>query len=319
MIVSLIDMDYEYRMRVLRTPPRHRFPNLALMKLAAWHKEQGDIVDWYPPFMSSPDRIYVSKVFTFSHDCVDFSAGDPEPVYGGTGYRMYDDLPSDVDSCLPDYSIYPGVDYAIGFLSRGCVRRCPWCVVPKKEGNIRRYDDIERISQGRQNVVLMDNNFLANDPDFVREQLEKSVFLKLRIDFNQGLDARLVDDTNAKWLASCNWRAATGNNAYIRFSCDTQSMIPHVQSAISFLRAAGYNGHIFVYFLARDVHETLDRIQQILVFDTKIDPFVMPYRNLDGNGEIEDKKLRDLARWCNIASVRKSCSFDDYKRSVKYA
>lgn len=144
MRISLIDMDYEHHWRVLKKKKKVRFPNLALMKLSAWHKAHGDTVEWYPPILSVPDRIYVSKVFTFSTDCIDFSPGDPEPVNGGTGYRLYDDMPEEIDSMLPDYSIYPGINYSIGFLSRGCIRQCKWCVVPQKEGTIRQYDDIER-------------------------------------------------------------------------------------------------------------------------------------------------------------------------------
>ena len=97
----------------------------------------------------------------------------------------------------PDYSIYPQFREAYGFLSRGCIRRCPWCVVPVKEGKIRAVADIEEIAGDRREVELMDNNFLANGPAFVREQLEKIARLKLRVDFNQGLDARLVNEDNA--------------------------------------------------------------------------------------------------------------------------
>lgn len=302
MTVALVDVD-----------GRH-FPNLALMKLSAWHKANGDDVEWYDPLFSRPETIYASKVFTFSLD-YQFFPTDVPVEKGGTGYRDYDKtLSPEVDSMIPDYSIYPQVDYALGFLSRGCIRRCPWCVVPKKEGGIRQYDDIERISQGRGNVVLMDNNFLANDAEFIREQLAKSVRLKLRIDFNQALDARLVNDQNAQWLAKCRWRAATGNHGYIRFSCDTSGMIPHVRQAIFTIRKVGYNGWFFIYFLAQDVDETLDRIRQVMECDHKINPFVMPFRNLDGDGRIIDNRLKDLARWCNMASIRKSCSFAEYRR-----
>lgn len=302
MNVALVDVD------------GRNFPNLALMKISAWHKRNGDNVEWFSPLFSRADKIYASKVFTFSNDFKYFPADIPVE-FGGTGYRNFTKiLPDEIDNCIPDYSIYPEVQYAIGFLSRGCIRNCPWCVVPKKEGKIKQYCDIEKVSAGRKHVVLMDNNFLANDPEFVLEQLEKSVRLNLKIDFNQGLDARLVNDENARWLAKCKWKAATGNNSYIRFSCDTQSMIEPVKKAVSVLRKVGYSGHIFVYFLAKEIRETLDRIKSLLDHDKKIEPFVMPYRNLDGDGAIANPDLKRLARWCNMASVRKSCRFEDYKR-----
>lgn len=305
MKISLIDVD------------GHNFPNLALMKLSSWHKQQGDSVDWYSPIFSHPDRIYASKVFTFTPDYMDYANCDPEPIRGGTGYRLYQDLPEEIDQTLPDYSIYPQYDFAIGFLSRGCIRNCPWCVVPKKEGKIRQYDDIERIAQGRKKVVLMDNNFLANDLEFIREQIQKSIKAKISIDFNQGLDARLVTEEKGKLLSSAKWFTISGHNKYIRFSCDTWSMIDPVKTAIKTMRGVGYKGNFFVYFLAKDVKETHNRMMELLSIDNKITPFVMPYRNLDGDGEIESEELKHLARWCNMASIRKSCTFAEYNKRWK--
>lgn len=193
MKVALVDVD------------GRNFPNLALMKLAAWHKAQGDSVEWYAPLFSRPDKIYASKVFTFTPDFQDYAAGDPEPVRGGTGYDPSVKLPDEVEQIIPDYSLYSYFSAALGFLTRGCIRNCQWCIVPKKEGSLREVDDIERVSAGRKEVVLLDNNFLAADDEFVREQLEKAVRLRLKLDFNQGLDARLVTPENARWLADCRW------------------------------------------------------------------------------------------------------------------
>lgn len=205
MQIALVDVD------------GHNFPNFALMRISAWHKAQGDSVEWYQPLFSNPDRIYASKVFTFTPDYTDFNPCHPEPIKGGTGYRMYNNLPEEIDRMLPDYSIYPQYDFAIGFLSRGCIRNCPWCVVPRKEGALRQYDDIERIAQDRKKIVLMDNNFLANDFEFVKEQLEKSIRLGLKIDFNQGLDARLITPENAALLAKQKWTSASGGGGVHSF------------------------------------------------------------------------------------------------------
>jgi hypothetical protein len=299
--VALVDVD------------GHNFPNFALMRISAWHKAQGDSVEWYSPLFSNPDRIYASKVFTFTPDYMDFDPAHPEPIKGGTGYRMYNELPAEIDRMLPDYSIYPMFDFAIGFLSRGCIRNCPWCVVPRKEGALRQYDDIERIAQGRKRVILMDNNFLANDFEFVKDQLKKSVRLGLSIDFNQGLDARLITPENAALLAKCKWFTITGNNKYIRFSCDTAGMIEPLRKAVKMLRQVGYNGEVFVYVLAQELQESLERVRNVLEIDKKVHPFVQPFRNLDGDGEIVDPELKRLARWCNMAAIRKTCNFEDYK------
>ena len=122
MNISLIDVD------------GHGFPNLALMKLSAWHKQHGDAVEWYSPLFSQAEQIYASKVFTFTPDYQNFAAGAPNPVRGGTGYDATVKLPDEIERTLPDYSLYPDFTSAVGFLTRGCIRACPWCVVPRKVG-----------------------------------------------------------------------------------------------------------------------------------------------------------------------------------------
>lgn len=116
------------------------YPNYALMKIAAWHKAHGDTVEWWTP-LCRYDRVYSSKVFTFTPE-------DPylpeNTIKGGTGYKLYGDLPPEIDAMFPDYSIYPGIKHAIGFLTRGCIRKCPWCVVPTKEGGAPTISDMGR-------------------------------------------------------------------------------------------------------------------------------------------------------------------------------
>ena len=111
------------------------FPNLALMRISAWHKALGDMVEWWDGMLPY-DRIYMSKVFTFSPDNDTVMQSD-EIIRGGTGYRDYGSLPEEIEAMPPDYSIYPRYPYAVGFLTRGCIRSCPWCIVPRKEGGIR--------------------------------------------------------------------------------------------------------------------------------------------------------------------------------------
>jgi len=304
MKVSLVDVDGT------------GFPNLALMKISAYYKKHGATVDWYSPMFSHPDRIYASKIFTFTPDYIDYYVGDPEPIKGGTGYDIYSKLPPEIERTLPDYSIYPNVDYAVGFLSRGCIRNCPWCVVPRKEGSMHIENTIEYVCldyqiQARKNVVLMDNNFLANDLWFIERELERSHVMNIRLDFNQGLDARLVTDYIARLLCRVHWMR------YIRFSCDTQGMIPSVKMAMRLLREAGYKREFFIYFLAEDAAETHDRILQVLDADKKVTPFVMPYRNLDGDGEIVSGETKHLARWANKVWIRKSCTFEQYNTKHK--
>ena len=135
MKVGLIDVD------------GHNFPNLPLMKLSAWHKRQGDSVEWYEPLFSGHlDRVYMSKVFTFTPDYPYYVNAD-EVIKGGTGYDITSRLPSEIERFIPDYDLYNVPhDTAYGFLTRGCPNKCKWCVVPKKEGYIAPYMDIEDIA-----------------------------------------------------------------------------------------------------------------------------------------------------------------------------
>lgn len=112
----------------------HNFPNLALMKLSTWHKSKGDTVEWYSVFEEHYDVVYMSKVFTNTEDYRFVIANADKIVKGGTGYDVASQLPEDAEKVVPDYSLYPYIDKktAYGFLTRGCIRKCAWCVVPKK-------------------------------------------------------------------------------------------------------------------------------------------------------------------------------------------
>lgn len=293
MKISLVDVD------------GHNFPNLALMKLSAWHKAQGDSVEWYNPLFSHPNRIYASKVFTFTPDFHDYAAGDPEPVRGGTGYDPSVKLPDEVEQMIPDYSLYPDFTAALGFLTRGCIRNCKWCIVPKKEGRLREVDDIERVAAGREEVVLLDNNFLASSPDFVREQLEKAARLRLKIDFNQGLDARLVTPENVRLLAACRWIR------YIRFSCDTVAMIEPIRRAVALLREYGFKREIFVYMLVTDIGDAETRLRALV--DLNVIPFAQPYRDFTADST-PTAAQRKFASFVNVKGGKlcRKMSFKEY-------
>lgn len=282
-----------------------KLPNLALMRLAAFHKSRGDRVSWFIP-IERYDRIYASKVFTFTPDDPYLP---PDAIRGGTGYDIRSRLPEEVEACNPDYSIYPDFKEAIGFLTRGCVNKCPWCVVPEKEGGIHVVGDIERVAAGRKRILLFDNNFLAAPREFVAEQVEKMRRLKVRVDFNQATDARLYDEETTPIMARVPWIR------HPRLSCDTDAMIPHVLRAVRLLRENGWTYEVFVYILAKNdgIDSALDRICRLTSADRYIIPFVMPYRNLHDDSDPPGRELRDLARWCNRQTLRKSCTFAEYR------
>ena len=277
------------------------FPNLALMKLSAWHKAQGDTVRWWAA-MEPYDRVYSSKVFTFTPECRYL----PEnTIKGGTGYGIYDELPPEIDAMFPDYSLYPDCDHAIGFLTRGCIRKCPWCIVPTKEGMIRPYMTWQEVKRpDKRDIVFMDNNVLASPHGI--SQMVDMIGKDVRVDFNQGLDARLIDDDVANILSKLKWIK------FIRMSADTDAMLDVVLKVIDKLKQHGVKPwKVFVYVLVQDV-ESAER-RAIALRDVGANPFAQPYRDFTNNIE-PTQEQRDLARWVNHKAIFKTCErFRDYK------
>ena len=277
------------------------FPNLALMKLSAYHKAQGDSVEWWNPLLPY-DRVYSSKVFTFTPECPYL----PEnTIRGGTGYGVYDELPPEVDAMFPDYSLYPKCDHAIGFLTRGCIRACQWCVVPKKEGKIRPYRTWREIKRpDSRDIVFMDNNVLACQHGL--EQIEDMGGENVRVDFNQGLDARLITDDVAKMLAELKWIN------FIRMSADTDAMLNVVLTAIDRLGKYDVKPYkVFVYVLVQDIESAEKRVLSLR--EIGANPFAQPYRDFTTNAE-PPLEQRQFARWVNHKAIFKTVkTFAEYR------
>lgn len=253
MIIGLHDAEKEYL-------KKKTFPNMALMKISAYHKKCGDDVEWWNP-LKRYDRVYSSKIF-------DFTPNDPylpeDAIRGGTGYQdipIDQKLPQEIDDMFPDYTIYPECDYAIGYLTRGCPNHCRWCVVPKKEGKIkpyRKWQDIVRKDTNK--LVLMDNNILSCR--YGIEQLKSLIGSGYRIDLNQGMDARLVTEEIAEILSKLNWIR------FIRFSCDQKSQIEPIKRTVELLGKHGVKPYrIFIYLLVtKDIDDAEYRVEQLKKF-----------------------------------------------------
>lgn len=277
------------------------FPNLALMKLSAWHKQRGDEVEWWIPMMPY-DRVYSSKVFTFTPENPYLPA---DTIKGGTGYGIYDELPPEIDELFPDYSIYPNCNHAIGFLTRGCIRRCPWCVVPKKEGSIRPYRTWQEIKRpDSRDIVFMDNNVLACPHGL--EQINSMGGVDVRVDFNQGLDARLITPDVAKMLSRLKWIS------FIRMSADTDAMLDVVLTAADRLKTYGMKPwRLFVYVLVQDIPSAERRVLKLRELGAQ--PFAQPYRDFTNNIE-PPQEQRDFARWVNDKAIFNTVkTFAEYK------
>ena len=284
----------------LHDSDRTGFPNFALMKIAAYHKERGEQVTWWNP-LETFDCVYSSKVFTFTPE---EPMLPPDTIKGGTGYGIMNELPPDIDAMFPDYSLYPDCNHAVGFLTRGCIRNCPWCVVPRKEGKIRAYADWKDIKRpDSRDIVFMDNNVLACDHGL--GQIESMIGQNVRVDFNQGLDARLISPDVADALARLKWIR------FCRMSCDTDAMLDKVLDAVRYLGNAGMKPYrIFVYLLVQDIQSAERRATALR--DAGVDVFAQPYRDFENNIE-PTQEQRDFARWVNRKPIFKSVKrFDDY-------
>lgn len=274
------------------------YPNLALMKLVAWHRKNGDEVFKYQSiFALQTDRVYSSKVFTFT-PCTGVIGKEER---GGTGYGLNTTLPDEIEHIMPAYDFY-GCDKSYGFLTRGCPNSCGWCIVPKKEGAIRAHADVEEFL-AHKDVVLMDNNVLAHDHGLA--QIEKMARLGVKVDFNQGLDARRIDDGVARRLAKLKWLAP------VRLACDQKGQMESIQKAVTLLRWHNVTPRrYFVYVLVKDVDDALERVRFLKGLD--LDPFAQPYRDFASNTE-PTQEQKDFSRWVNHKAIFKTVPWEDYK------
>ena len=267
-----------------------------------WHKRRGDTVEWWTGF-THYDRVYMSKVFTFTPD-FDTVINAEEIVTGGTGYKDFGSLPPEVEACQPDYTLYPNWKPAIGFLTRGCFRSCDFCIVPRKEGPLHPAASWEEVKRpDSREMILLDNNVLASD--YGLDQIDRMSREQVWVDFNQGLDARLITPEIARMLARLHWIR------FVRLACDTSEMLPVIRQATAYLKEAGVaQSRLWSYALVRDVEEALQRVQALR--EMGVEPFVQPYRDYDGGEPTEEQKA--FARWVNRKSLFKSCTWESYKK-----
>lgn len=294
------------------------YPNLALCKITAWHKAQGDHVEWATPF-EHYDILYRSKIFNFTPD--DYTPYNADKVIrGGTGYDIHSQLPQEIDDMQPDLTIYPNVprDTSYGFLTRGCPNRCKWCVVPQKEGAIRPYWDVDRVANGNKKIVLMDNNILAAGAYGI-EQLHKIIERGYRVDFNQALDARLVTMENGKLLAQIKWL----DNNRIRFGCDTHAQIEECERAMEIINHFGFTGQYFLYCMIQEpFSESYNRLMHWCYREHEVRlehegnhvyAYGQPFRDPLNPHQSIPQWQKDMANWCNKKQLFTTISFDEFE------
>ena len=299
-----------------------RFPNIALMKISAWHKNNGDSVEWYDPLFSGHfDRVYLSKVFSFTPD-YEFPIDADEIMKGGSGYcirlengkEIFDEskntnLPYEIEHIYPDYSIYPELtqDTAFGFLTRGCPRGCDFCIVGKKEGRCAvKVADLSEFWNGQRKIVLCDPNILACK-DW-RDLLQQLIDSRAEIDFNQGLDIRLMTEEKARLLNQIKIKEI--HFAWDRYQ-DKEKILPKLKLFASITKHSPHAHKAIVYTIVNfdtTIEQDLDRIYTLR--DLGYWPYVMIY-----DKEHCARIYKDLQRWVNNRIIFAKCQkFEDYKR-----
>jgi len=286
--------------------PRAKLPNLALMKLSAWHKARGDQVGFN---ISDPDLIYVSCIFPKSRGLILSRLTffpDAKKILGGYGFNN-SKLPDEIEHICPDYSLY-GINYSMGYTSRGCIRSCPWCVVPQKEGPIRDHAPLCEFLR-HDKLILLDNNFLAS-PKW-RNNMDRLIRGKIAVNFNQGLDIRLVDQETAHLLSRVRCMDHKFRRRALHFAFDLPSLESDVIQGVTLLERAGFRlSSLMCYVLVgfnTNFQEDLSRVRTLIRLGVR--PYVMRY-----NFRRDDKRLNAFARWIN-GRYWKICDWERYRRT----
>ncbi len=296
-------------MRVALYDVDSKIPNLALMKLAQFHRARGDEVFRYTPLLAfASDKIYASKIFDFS----DGSNLDPERMeIGGSGVSLSKELPEEVDALPPDYTLY-GYPHSIGFLMRGCRFKCDFCIVPRKEGRPVSHRTIEDIwtQRGSDFVVLLDNDFFGNP--LWKDRIEEIKAHKLRINFSQGINIRIITEEQAEALASVRFSNLHGTKKQAHFAWDRFKDERLIHRGIDRCVAAGIKTYQMAFFVLvgfdTTPEEDLYRVE--ILRSRGCDPYVMPFNR-------KDPYQKAFTRWVNHKAVFKTTSWEHYRVGIK--
>lgn len=304
--------------------------NLALMKLSAWHKQRGDTVVLNEFEPEDIDKVYVSVLFEKNkNDAFQKASSYNNFEIGGTGWDLTTELPPKIETCKPDYDLYTVADIAprirgimkketrvkkahdivnagIGFISRGCIRSCPFCVVPKKEGKIHRVNNVSDVINPRSNIItLLDANLTAN-PD-VHDILDEIIERNLIVDLTQGVDIRTITPKLAEKLSKVRFLRS------LHYAWDLMPFEKKVLKGIDILSKHIKKWRHMCYMLVgynTTWEENYYRFHK-LAREIKVDPYVMLY-----NGKEPSIKIKHFARWVN-GRIYKKCSFEEYRPWVQ--
>jgi len=282
-------------MKILLINIDSTIPNLALAKIEMYHKSLGDeIIKDMIFFAESVDKIYVSCVFTKNR----YKAEEYEKynaIIGGSGYDIKSQLPNEIEKLNPKINI--------GFTSRGCIRNCEFCIVPEKEGTIKKVGDLYDIWDGKSKMVtFLDNNILAL-PDHFRLICKQAQNNDLMIDFNQGLDIRLLTDDVAGTIKKTKMER-------IRFALDFPELIPVCRQKIKILRKHMPKSQPIFYVLIgynTTIEQDLERLYFLKSMNCRA--YVMQHENSCGS-----KIHLRIRQWANMFWTFMKYNIDEFKQ-----
>lgn len=296
----------------------HNFPNLPLMKISAWHKSQGDEVEWWFPMMHY-DKVYVSKVFGDEYSQMDMTAiSADEIVFGGTGFAITvedgkevyhkdrdKDLPYEIEHIYPDYSLYPELtkDKSFGFLTRGCCNNCSFCIVSQKEGMCsHKVADLSEWWRGQKEIILLDANILACKDRI--SLLQSLIDSGATVDFTQGLDARFITPEIAEMLGKIKTKMY---HFAFDFMKNEKQIVKGLKTFVDIVKPD--ERKCCVYVLTNyDTTFEQDYYRIKKLQELGLSPDVRIYRK-----NTAPPITRDLQRWCNNRFIyRSGVDFYDY-------
>lgn len=332
-------------MKVRLTQIDGKLPNLALMKLASYHRERGDTVHFThsatprfeEKFAGEPDYdvVYGSAIFSFSRDKVArFRAEFPNAIIGGTWDTTNNVTVEDVigEHQHYDYSDYSKFTASIGFTQRGCRLKCGFCVVPRKEGKPHSVSTIPQIWRGSpypKHVHLLDNDFFGQPRDQWEARLDEIRLGHFKVCLNQGINIRMIDDAAAAGLASIDYRDDSFSQKRIYTAWDNVGDEGRFFKGMDILEKHGIPPtHVLAYMLiGYDKRETWERLlyrfermrkRGIKPYPMLYDPAVNKYKQMQAGdascNELVRRKmtLGDFQRWA-IGRYYQVCKFVDYK------
>jgi len=300
-------------MRILLIDADSVLPNIALGKLSMYHKDKGDSVEFircklpYYPYRkkkeyifdtSKYDKTYCSIIFEGN---IDYIKGQ-NIIFGGTGYNLKTKLLPEIENYPIDYSLWPNNNISYGFISRGCIRNCYFCVVPQKEGYIHQVNTIDNIVKHNK-VRFLDNNILAlsNHKEIFDELIRKNIVCS----FNEGLDIRLLDKENSRLLSKLSWYP----DEYI-FAFDNiknKGVIKKKLKLLKWTKPWQLKFYIYVHPKMK-ISDTIERIE--FLKSKEILPYIM--RDIDCWKSSKSSFYIDLAAWCNQPKIIKSMNFKSF-------